>query len=334
MSDRLAEQYADFGRVWARDVSPLYEQWATGIAADAEVLALLRELPEPKRQPNLVFAAARWEGAPLVDYSTWRDWLVANWNAVRTTALARTTQTNEAGRCATWLPPLSRIDGPVALLEVGTAAGLCLYPDRYSYEYATPEGTRRVDPADGPSRVTLPCTLDSGMVPTAVPEVMWRHGIDLNPINAADPEAIDWLATLIWPGPAHDGRVARLRGAAEIVATNPPEITRGDLLETVTDAAAAAPRDATLVVFHSAVLLYLTAEQRRRFADIMAGLGDSLGRDVVWLSNETAGTLPEIDAQLRAGLDSTQRFVQTWNGVPIALAGQHGAVYETTPFSR
>src|SRR3712207_7397840 len=38
-------------------------------------------------------------------------------------------------RCAALLPALATIDGPLALVEVGASAGLCLYPDRYGYEY-------------------------------------------------------------------------------------------------------------------------------------------------------------------------------------------------------
>ena len=333
--DEIAAYYDDFGRRWAHGTSPLYEDWSLGIARDSELLDRLAALAHPKRQANLVFAAARWEGAPMSPYHQIRPWLLEHWDRVVATGAARTVQTNEANRCATWLPPLSRIDGPVALLEVGAAAGLCLFPDRYSVDYTTPSGALRVDPPAGPSGVVLTCTTDDeASVPSRYPEVVWRRGIDLDPIDVADADAVDWLAHLIWPGPDHDARVARLRAAAKVAASDPPEIVRGDLLDRVTDVAATAPAEATLVVFHSAVLLYLDAEQRRRFADIMAGLGAEVGRKVVWLSNETTGTLPEIDAQVPAGTRTDHRFVQTWDTRPIALAGQHGAVYETTPFRR
>ena len=333
MESDVAAVYDDFGRRWAHDTSPLYEDWATGVAADRVVVALLDGLPPAKQQPNLIFAAARWEGCPLLPYPEWREWLLAHWEQVQATASTRTTQTNEPNRCATLLPVLSRIDGPVALLEVGAAAGLCLFPDRYSVDYATPIGPQRLVPADGPSTVTLACRLDdAASVPERMPHVLWRRGIDLAPIDPADPVALDWLATLIWPGPDHDRRVARLRGAAAIAAADPPEVVRGDLLERLTDVAADSPQDATLVVFHSAVLLYLDAEQRRRFAGLVTGLGAAVDRDIVWLSNETRGTLPEIDAQIPAGADTSHRFVQTRNATAIAFAGQHGALYETVPF--
>ncbi|HWM17163.1 MAG TPA: DUF2332 family protein, partial [Microbacterium sp.] len=188
---RIAASYDDFGRHWAHGTSPLYEDWALGIAADAELLTRLGALPRAKQQPNLIFASARWEGAPFLPYAEVRSWLIEHWSAIAATALARTTQTNEANRCATWLPPLSRIDGPLALLEVGAAAGLCLFPDRYSVQYTTPFGVRRFDPAAGASRVTLACTVDDvASVPERHPEVVWRRGIDLDPIDAADGYAV------------------------------------------------------------------------------------------------------------------------------------------------
>jgi hypothetical protein len=329
---RIAALYDDFGRRWAHGTSPLYEQWSIGIAGDTELTRRLAGLPQRLQQPNLLYAAARWAGSPLVPFPQWREWLRANWDGVIELAHAHSTQTNEPNRCATLLPVLSRIEGPVALLEVGTAGGLCLFPDRYGYEYAAPSGTRRIEPASEEAPV-LACRLDDdASVPRRMPEVVWRRGIDLSPIDVRDPAAVDWLATLVWPGPDHDARVARLRAAAAVAASDPPEIIRGDLLEEVTDAAAQTPADATVVVFHSAVLLYLDADARQRFADIMAGLGQTVGRRVLWLSNETTGTYPAVDAQLPAGVATDHRFVQTVDGRAVALAGQHGAVYETTPF--
>lgn len=330
---RIAETYDDFGRRWAHGTSPLYEDWAIGIGADPHVVGLLARLPRAKQQPNIVFAAARWAGCALRPYAEVREWIVAHWDEVTAIAAGRTVQTNEPNRCATLLPVLSRIEGAVALLEVGTAAGLCLHPDRYSVVYTSPAGEHRIDPPSGASEVVLACTLDDpASVPARYPRVVWRRGIDLAPIDAGDPGAIDWLTTLVWPGPDHDPRVARLRAAARIVAADPPRIVQGDLLEHLAALAATAPSDATLVVFHSAVLLYLDADERRRFADLVAGLPAALGRPVVWISNETLGTLPEIDAQVPTDAVTDHRFVQTVNGVAVALAGQHGAVYETGPF--
>ena len=103
--------------------SEIYVDWSAGIADDPAVLALIEELPAAKRQSNLVFAAARFVGAPLVPYQELRPWLIAHWAEIVAVALTHSTQTNEAARCATLLPLLSAIDGPIALLEVGASGG-------------------------------------------------------------------------------------------------------------------------------------------------------------------------------------------------------------------
>lgn len=331
MTAELAAYYDGFARRWAHGTSPLYEEWAAGIARDPRMLDRIAGLDPRLRQANLLFAAARWAGCALDPYADWSAWLVEHWDAVVAVAATRATQTNEPGRCATLLPVLSRIPGPVALLEVGAAAGLCLLPDRYSVRYAAPDGEHRLDPTSGPTPFALSCGIDDAP-PRDMPDVVWRRGIDLHPIDPGDPDAIAWLATLVWPGPDHDARVARLRGAAAVAASDPPSVERGDLLDRLVDVAAEAPPEATLVVFHSAVLLYVSPADRRRFADLVAGLGRAIGRRVQWLSNETRGTLPEIDALVPTDAATDHRFVQTLDGRPVALAGQHGAVYETAPF--
>lgn len=329
---RIAAAYADFGRRWARGTSPLYEEWAVGFADAPDLVGWVAGLPPRMRQPNLIFAAMRWNGCPLDDWASARAWLEQHREVVVDTAAARSTQTNEPGRCATLLPPLSRVPGPLALLEVGAAAGLCLFPDRYGYRYDTSGGIRLVP---GPAAVELLCRIDADeVVPDALPEVAWRRGIDLSPIDAAEEDAIAWLETLIWPGPDHERRVRQLRAASAVAAADPPEIITGDLLDHLEDVAASAPRDATLVVFHSAVLMYLDPPSRDRFAALASDLGRRLDRDVVWISNETVGTFSTIDARLPPGIDAAGRFVQTVDGVPVALAGQHGAVYEVAPFRR
>ena len=67
--------------------------------------AWIESLPGLKRQPNLVFAAARWHGVPAPGpYDGLRDALLADDGVIRATIMARATQTNEVGRLATLLP--------------------------------------------------------------------------------------------------------------------------------------------------------------------------------------------------------------------------------------
>ena len=140
--DDVIEEYRDFATYAAGD-SPCFEEWAVGVAEDPEVLAWLGTLPPLKRQPNLVFAAARWHGAPApAPYAGLRRVLLEREAEVRATVLSRATQTNEVGRLATLAPVLGLVEGPLALVEVGASAGLCLFPDRYDYDWP-PAGTLR-----------------------------------------------------------------------------------------------------------------------------------------------------------------------------------------------
>lgn len=116
MTQVLADGYRRFAELEAAGVSEIYFDWATGIADDPAVLDLIAALPGIKRQPNLVFAAARFLGAPAGPYSDFRDWLIEHWEAVIPVIMVRSTQTNEAARCAVLLPVLEQLDGPLALI--------------------------------------------------------------------------------------------------------------------------------------------------------------------------------------------------------------------------
>ncbi|WP_448810236.1 DUF2332 domain-containing protein [Agromyces bauzanensis] len=314
------ERYVAFADVEARGMSAVYESWAHGVTGDPGTVALIDELPPAKRQPNLVFSAARYQGAPIAPYGVFRDWLHAHWIEVRATALAHATQTNEAARCALHLPVLAGIEGPLALLEVGASAGLCLYPDRYSYRY---QGHAQLDPASGPSPVVLECVTSGPVpVPDRLPEVVWRGGIDLNPLDVRRPDDLAWLDALVWP--EHEDRRARLRAAAAIVAADPPRIVAGDLNERLHEVAAMAPAEATLVVFHMAVLAYLDEPGRARFVRLVLELPGH------WLSVEARSIMPGIDVRDDIENDSTD-FVLAVDGVQRAWAHPHGRAIRWVP---
>ncbi|MEB7504933.1 DUF2332 domain-containing protein [Arthrobacter koreensis] len=318
MPSQTAAGYERFAALEANGVSPLYEEWAASIAKDDAVLGLIDGLPRPKRQPNLVFAAARLVGAPLGKYPQFREWLLEHWPAVEPVIQARMTQTNEAARCAVLLPLLSRIEGPVALIEAGAAAGFCLYPDRYSYRYQHDGGETVLHPDSCPSPVQLTCALTGAEPPKRLPDVVWRAGIDLNPLSVQDPQDMAWLQTLVWP--EHRERRNRLSAVAGIAAADPPHLLQGDIVEELPQLVARAPKDATVVVFHSAVLPYLEAEHRQRFVDRVQDL------NVTWISNEGEAALPAVKNQLTRSAEGN--LVLSLNGKPQAFTGPHGQSYE------
>lgn len=321
-----AALYVAFADEQARGYAPLYEDWARSIAVDAEALAAIDALPPAKRQPNLVFAAARTAGVPLSPWGEARSRFVERGDEIRAIALARATQTNEAARTGVLLPRLARIEGPIALVEVGASAGLCLLPDRYSYRYRAPGGTHELHPADGPSTVVIECEVDDDRdVPARLPEVAWRAGLDLNPLRADDPDDAAWLETLLWPGEAQEPRRRRLEQALAIAAADPPRIVAGDLRRDLAALVAEAPRDATLVVIHTAVLLYLPAAERQAAVTGIRATG------ALHLANEGLAVLPGLRDRMPPDTIppawSPSPFVLSEDGVPVAFTAPHGGRY-------
>lgn len=264
-TDAVAARYARFAAAEAPGRSAVYEEWAAGVAADADVQAVLARIPANRRQPPLVFAVTRLLGAGEPSFDGWRAWLLAHADDVVAECTRRSLQSNEPLRCAALLPALSRIPGPIALLEIGASAGLCLYPDRYSYRYVGGSGDGgdvRLDPADGPSAVELVCEVRGTLPPLRLPEVVWRAGIDLNPLDPTVPDTAAWLTRLVWPG--ETGRAERIAAAVAVAAADPPLLVAGDAVDLLASVAAEAPADARLVVTTPGVLAHIPWAGRRR----------------------------------------------------------------------
>ena len=124
----ISAAYLRFTEEEARGRSALYDELARGVASDPLVIAFLLTLPKEKRQPNLLFAATRLLSGTPIGWGEFRRAVRENEDAIRAIMLKRSTQTNEPARCATLLPVLARLPQPLALIEVGASAGLCLIP--------------------------------------------------------------------------------------------------------------------------------------------------------------------------------------------------------------
>ncbi|MEV4099187.1 DUF2332 domain-containing protein [Nonomuraea sp. NPDC049649] len=308
-----AERYRRFSLAEARGHSPIYDMLASRIARDTTLLTLIDRLPVEKRQPNLLFAAVRFLGGPVHDYEAFQSWTMAEWDRIQRTMRERRTQTNEPNRCAALLPALASLPGPLALIEVGASAGLCLYPDRYRYSY---DDRPLLGPTE--SAVLLKCRTQGPVpLPASLPDIAWRTGIDLNPLDVRDPDDTRWLESLIWPEQRE--RLRRLRAAVNIARAEPANITPGDLNQSITDTLDQVPKGTTPVVFHSAVMAYLPHEARDSFASTMRSLSCR------WISNEAPGVLPAVDHRLPRPVPGTsQVFVLSLDGRPLAFTGPHG----------
>ena len=308
-----AERYRSFAEIDGLGQSAIYAEWAFGVADDPTIVDLIEQLPLAKRPVTLVFAAARAAGAATGSYLEFRTWMLEHWAAVRGIALARSTQTNEAARCGVLLPLLASLPQPIALIEVGASAGLCLFPDRYSYRY----GDTELHPVDGPSEVVISPKISGAVpVPQRMPQVVWRAGIDLNPLAVDDPVEMAWLEALVWP--EHGERRRRLRSAVRVVQQEPPRIVRSDALSGLAALAAEAPPDATLVIFHSAVLAYFPKPDRDAFVRLVTGLPGH------WISNEGQTVTPGVQGRLARQPADPALFLVAMDGNPLAFAVGHG----------
>ncbi|MBO0774851.1 MAG: DUF2332 domain-containing protein [Actinobacteria bacterium] len=307
----VAETYRRFARQEARGRSPAYESLAASVAGDAAAVAFAVSLPPEKRQPNLLFAAARYLLGRPATLPDLHDLLSHSRAELTDVIMTRRTQTNEPARCAILLPVLARLPQPLALIEAGASAGLTLLFDRYSYDYAG----HRLAGSD-PQAPTLRCEPRGPVpLPQRVPAIAWRAGLDLNPLDVTSDDDVRWLSCLVWPG--EGDRQQRLAAAIAAARRDPPAVHRGDLLTGLPELAAQAPAAATLVIYHSAVLYQVAPDQRERFAATVRGLG------ATWLTAESPGVVPGTAGPAPGG-DPNLLTISRGGQETIAVADSHG----------
>lgn len=252
--------------------SPLYARLSRAVAADDILLALAARARPGQPPPNLLFAAVHFlllsnvkhplaafypsvggtdDGDPLPAF---RDFCRVYAREIEEILLTRRVQTNEVRRCAILLPAFGQIGKTLNLIEIGASAGLNLLWDKYAYDYGDAGKT-------GAGMLTLTCEARSKVpVPKTMPTVTGRMGLDLNPVDVTDADAVLWLRALIWP--EHGERMERLTQAVEIARQNPPELRAGDALDLLPQAFADTPDEATLTVFHSFTVNQFSPEMR------------------------------------------------------------------------
>jgi len=317
----IAERYRRFADLECKGYSEAYYRLALAVAEDAQVLSFLA--PLPVWQPNLFFATLQFLAGTHdmpADGHDLRALLVRRGPDVADLMRVRRTQTNEVARCAALLPALPA--GPLALVEVGASAGLCLLLDRFFYDW----GAAQLGPPTSPVRLRCPVA-GPAPLPAAMPAIVWRRGLDLAPVDVHDATATRWLLACVWPDQPERRR--RLERAIEVARAHTPEMRKGDLVDDLPALLSEAPVDAQLVVFHSAVLAYVAPERRQAFADMLTA--ESRVRDIVWISNEGPGIVPGIpDLGARKGgmrfvLGRTRLSRGRRADHALALAHPHGA---------
>lgn len=335
--------FADFATSTATR-APLYTRMSEGLALDPELAGLLLHSPVHQRQPVLFFASVHAlllaadrtggvDGDLAAHYPNLtpapelgdpapalRAFCVAHHDELVELLATRSTQTNEIGRCALLLPVLGLLYeevGPLAHLDVGTSAGLNLLLDRYHYTYE-PGG-----PVGDPSPVELVCgTRGSVPIPTSIPVIAERMGLDRAPVDIHDPDRRRWLEACVWPD--QTDRFERLHAALEMALSADADIRTGDA---VTDTAGlAAGMTAHPVVTNTWVLNYLSGAQRTAYLAALDELGAQ--RDASWVFAESGALVPELPVA-DPTRSATELVLVRWRGgrrhvTHIGVAHPHG----------
>ena len=305
----LARRFERFARRECH-VSRLYERLSLGIAQDHDVLGIAAQAQPGQPIPNLLLGAVHFlllQGVvhplaayypsltptpppPVDPYPAFHAFCLEHREALLTLISCRLVQTNEVRRCGCLLPAFALIASrqpgrPLALVEIGASAGLNLLWDRYGYDYG--EGGRFGDPG---SPVQIACELRGSARPPlshAFPTIATRVGIDLNPVDVRDPDAVLWLRALVWPDEV--GRAEVLLKALGIAQQSPPRLIGGDATERLAEVLAAIPDDQRLCVFHTHTVNQFPPEARAHLSALLAehGRARSLARlSVEWLGAE------------------------------------------------
>lgn len=306
----LSRRFLDFAQ-HASPRAPLYARLSIEAADDPEVLALLQRAPEQQQIPVLLFAAVHHLllggiGEELAAHypnlggttqtsdpaAAFRRFVRNHRDALAAIIATRSTQTNEVGRCATFLPAfglLHREQGALAHVDVGTSAGLNLLLPRYHYRY---------EPASGPASevgddagVSLQCATHGAVpIPAGMPHIARSIGLDAAPIDVLDDDEVRWLEACVWPDQAD--RFARLVSAIELARLHPPDVRTGDAVNGLAPLVREASRDGHPVVTNSWVLNYLSPLQRSAYLDTLEELGAE--SDLSWVIAESPALTPEL----------------------------------------
>ena len=303
---------ADQARSWGRyaGASPLYQRLIEVIASDPDLLGVLNAM-ESSPRPNVMLAGVqlllmKGDEEDLARFypnlatsardpddiaAPFRQFVLEHRSELVEIGRHRRTQTNECRRCvallpAIWALPVDRFH----LVDLGTSAGLNLQMLRYHYRWGDTEW--------GPDSKVRLSTENRGRPVTPRPVTnVTRTGLDLQPLDATDPEDRLWLEALVWPE-QHDRR-QRLQAALALAAADPPRLVAGDAIETLADVVAALPAADPVVVVNSFVLNQLPPERRDLLADVFTDLRQSRAVyrvSMEWLTADEDAASVEIDS--------------------------------------
>ncbi len=275
-----------FRAAWGFGSSPLYSHLLAVVANDEGLLELAAQARHGQQPTFALFGAVHYlllRGArdPLADYyvsiaggsarpvdagagPAFARFCARHHEAIASILRTRLVQTNHVQRALVLRLGLALVrrasSAPVCVVEVGCSAGLNLRADRYAFAVGGANFGDRSSPvrirADIWAAELLP-DLDE------LPRIAEVVGIDLNPPDVTNDDDRAWLRALVWPENLH--QAIQLEAAMGVVATDPPRVLRGDVVEVGPALAAALPQALPRLVVHTATRIHVPVEERRAF---------------------------------------------------------------------
>ena len=384
-ADEVADLQAKFAHFAAHACpeDPLYAAVSVAVAAEPEWAALLAAAPPTQRSPTLWFAALHDRlmevaetgatASPLAAYfpslggARTPDgelprhlgaFLSSERDALRARIRTQATQTNEIGRCAVLWLILRRLAvhtglAKIALLDVGSSAGLNLGVDRWHYRYVDDLsgrllGQENQPPADTAGETpSVTCRVVSGSAQLfdsadlgphlgiSRPALVSALGIDPQPVDVSDPVAVRWLRACLWPYDA--ARRERFEAAVAVARSQSWRVRptpAAGILEAIAQWLDSVPEDTLAVVFNSWVLAYFEPDAlHAHVSQLQRWIVGVPGRPrPVWISAEPPALtrqwwaeMPEAAALPPGASVSTAELAQStaWS---VALPAEHASI--------
>lgn len=301
--DELRAQALAVARGWSPPGAPpswrLTAALFEAIAVQDDLLDRLAALPAD-RLPALLASAAiaflvrRDRPVPLAGYfpepgapqprfddrffPAFRAFCTAHLDDIAKTCQDRRYQMNEVARCtqiALGIAAASTASaGAVALVDLGTGAGLGLQVDRYQYQV----GTATYGPDE--AGLTLACEVRGPIPPPAadLPPISVRVGVDLDPVDLADPTARAWLSAC---APPEASALSRLAAAVDITRLYPARIVAGDAVD-VLPRVLSGIHSQRIIVTDAYTAVFLPPQRRAELAGVLAEAAQA--RPITWVS--------------------------------------------------
>jgi hypothetical protein len=304
MSHHFSGRFRTFAEAECKNSSPLYHALSLAIAEDDAILDIAAHSSPNQPVPNLFFAAVQYllssdsdhplaafyatyrnpPENPSKAYPAFRDFVLNHRQDILTLLATRLVQTNEVRRCAYLLPAFLFATShfevkPLALVEIGTSAGLNLLWDQYRYSYGD---SNVYGDLSSPVHVTSSFRGDIPTVLSApLPTISHRIGLDLNIVDTSIPDQADWLRALVWP--EHHERRSLMNAALDRRKAIRLDLRAGNGFSMFKNIADEISDESLLCVYHTHVANQISEQARESFLKTIAELGAR--RDLVHVFN-------------------------------------------------